>query len=82
MGAQYMSTREEFLEWKKNWYEKIPKCKDFVCCHELTSCGVELLCGDCSIYETWDKMYDKITCIDTNCMDCMLKHECSKVFNL
>lgn len=73
-------TREEFENWRTWWYRMVPHCFEFVCEHELTSCGVNYLCGDCTIYETWqhyrNTLTDKVTCTDINCGDCMLKHEC------
>ena len=45
-------TEEEFKNWKKDWYKRVPKCENFVCCHELMSCGIKIFCGDCSIYDT------------------------------
>lgn len=75
-------TREEFEKWKANWYKTVPRCDDFVCCHELTACGVDYLCGDCTIYETWQRyrntLTDKVTCTDVNCTDCFEKYECKR----
>ncbi len=76
-------TREEFKEWKVNWYKTIPRCDDFVCCHELTVCGIDYLCGDCTIYEIWQQYRDtltgKVTCTDVDCMDCLEHYDCHKV---
>ena len=72
-------TMEEFKEWKKKWYKTVPRCDDFVCCHELTACGVDYLCGDCTIYETWKlPRYGKVTCTDVGCEDCFEKYSCKR----
>lgn len=73
-------TREDFEEWKQWWYRMVPRCENFICCHELTSCGIDRLCGDCTVYETWqnyrDILSNKVTCTDVGCEDCMLKYDC------
>ncbi len=70
-------TESEFNEWKKDWYQRIPKCEEFLCCHELMSCGIKILCGDCSIYETYRKASNLKECITVGCNDCMLKYKCN-----
>lgn len=70
-------TISEFEEWKKDWYERVPKCNKFVCCHELMSCGIKIFCGDCSIYGTYKRDKEPRECTTVSCDDCMLKYECS-----
>ena len=72
-------TKEQFEIWKKFWFERIPKCKDFVCCHEMTSCAINFLCGCGSIYETYSKQKHPRECTTVGCADCMLKYECEKL---
>jgi hypothetical protein len=69
-------TESEFKEWKIDWYEKVPKCDKFVCCHELMSCGIKIFCGDCSIYSTYSKDKKPEECTTVGCDDCMVKYEC------
>lgn len=69
-------TISEFEEWKKDWYEKVPKCKNFVCCHELMSCGIKIFCGDCSIYNTYIRDKCPKECTTVGCDDCIMKYEC------
>ena len=69
-------TESEFEEWKKDWYTRIPGCEDFVCCHELMSCGIRIFCGDCSIYDTYKKEKNAVECITVGCDDCVSKYEC------
>ncbi len=77
-------TQEAFKQWKRWWFETVPQCHTFVCCHELTTCGVELQCGDCTIYPTW-KFFgegrEHFTCTDVDCSDCLRNHECLKERN-
>ncbi len=75
-------TREEFEIWKRKWYNTVPRCTDFVCCHEMTSCGIERQCGDCTIYPTW-KFFreggrEHFTCTDVGCIDCLRNHDCNR----
>lgn len=67
---------EEFKDWKKDWYNSVPKCENFVCCHELMSCGIKIFCGDCSIYGTYIKDRDPIECTTVGCNDCLTKYSC------
>lgn len=75
-------SKEEFEMWKKKWYDTVPRCDDFICCHELTACGVDYLCGDCTIYLTWkhyqETYTDRITCTDVSCDDCLRNYDCKK----
>lgn len=71
--------REEFSQWKRNWYDKVPQCRDFSCVHELMSCGIGILCGDCSIYETYVRHENLQECITVSCNDCMKKYNCKKM---
>lgn len=71
-------TKEEFQEWKKSWFDRIPKCQDFACCHELMSCAIYPLCGCGSIYETYTIQKSPEECNTVGCIDCMLKCECKK----
>ena len=69
-------TISEFEEWKKDWYERVPKCNKFVCCHELMSCGIKIFCGDCSIYSTYSIDKEPQECTTVGCDDCMIKYIC------
>jgi hypothetical protein len=71
-------SKKEFDEWKAEWYIKIPGCKDFACVHELTACGIDFLCGDCSIYQTYKTQEVPMECSDISCQDCFLSHSCDK----
>ncbi len=70
-------TLSEFEDWKKDWYERVPKCKDFNCCHELMSCGIKIFCGDCSIYSTYSTDKEPRECTTVGCDDCTRKYECN-----
>ncbi len=73
-------SKEKFDEWKLNWYDSVPKCRDFVCCHELMSCGIGILCGDCTLYNTWKKnIYSAYKCTTVYCADCRNKYTCQKM---
>lgn len=72
-------TKEEFSQWKKDWFIRIPQCKDFSCVHELMSCGINILCGDCSIYGTYIGQSKPRECTTVSCIDCMKKYECQKL---
>lgn len=71
-----------FETWKRQWFKYIPKCADFVCCHELSSCGVDKFCGDSTIYPTWNDAVErhltKPTCTNVGCADCLRNHDCEK----
>ncbi len=69
-------TEGEFKEWKKDWYNRIVRCENFVCCHELMSCGIKIFCGDCSIYCTYMRDDDPMECTTVGCNDCINKYEC------
>ena len=70
-------TKGEFLDWKKKWFDKVPGCKDFACCHELMTCAVKPLCGF-SIYESYINQEIPLECLEVSCKDCFLIHECKK----
>jgi len=74
-------TQEDFQKWKRRWYKTVPRCADFVCCHELTSCAVELQCGE-TIYPTWtfyrEEGREHFTCTDVGCIDCLRNHDCKR----
>jgi hypothetical protein len=76
---------KEFEEWKRNWYKTVPRCTQFVCCHELTACGVNYLCGDCTIFPTWEYYQqtrtNKVTCTDVSCEDCLKNHNCERTYH-
>ena len=69
-------TEEEFKEWKKDWYKRVPKCENFVCCHELMSCGIKIFCGDCSIHGVYAMDKNPMECDTVGCDDCFIKYEC------
>ena len=69
-------TEEEFKDWKKDWYKRVPGCENFVCCHELMSCGIKIFCGDCSIYDTYTRDSNPRECDIVGCDDCFIKYEC------
>jgi hypothetical protein len=76
------NTRQDFEEWKNWWYKTVPRCNDFICIHELTSCGVDYICGDSTRYEMWlqwrDLLCGKCICTDVGCEDCILKYDCKE----
>ena len=69
-------TKEEFSQWKEEWNLRIPKCKDFICCHELNSCAVDRLCSQGSMYETYKRQTSPVECDDVTCGDCMRREDC------
>lgn len=69
-------TKNEFEKWKLNWFLRVPKCFNFHCCHELTSCAINPLCGCGSLYETYKLQECPLECLEVTCDDCMLKNEC------
>jgi len=69
--------KKEFEAWWRDWFKRIPKCKDFVCIHELDSCGIYRFCGCCTIYETFMHNQDIASeCDDVSCIDCARRHQC------
>lgn len=79
---EYIRSKDDFENWKLKWYDEVPKCRDFVCCHELMSCGIDILCGDCSILDTWKKRIkdpNVYTCTTVYCADCLKKYTCEKL---
>jgi len=72
---------EEFFQWKRNWFKRIPKCIDFACCHELSSCAIKPLCGCGSIFQTYQYQIRPEECFTVDCSDCLNKHECTKENN-
>jgi hypothetical protein len=75
MAIKSGMTGLEFEKWKEDWYKRVPKCKDFSCCHELMSCGIKIFCGDCSIYDTYAREKDHKECTIVGCDDCMMKYD-------
>lgn len=74
-GVRFEGTDAEFDMWKKEWYDTVPKCRDFQCCHELMSCGINVGCGDCSILSTMSRGCSYI-CSDVTCIDCVRRSDC------
>lgn len=72
---------KQFEEWRQGWFDRIPKCSSFICCHELTSCCVDWLCPCGSIYSTYKSQKDPRECEYVSCMDCVEKYECKKPLN-
>lgn len=72
-------TKEEFLLWKENWFDVVPHCRNFSCVHDLMSCGIKILCGDCSIYETYARQKNPQECTTVSCIDCMKKNNCKEI---
>ena len=72
-------SKGDFEKWKLNWFMRVPKCFNFMCCHELTSCCVDYLCGCGSIYETYKNQECPLECFEVDCDDCMNKYECENV---
>jgi hypothetical protein len=70
---------KEFQFWKEEWFLYVPKCKDFVCCHELTSCAIKPLCGCGSIYNTYKSQEIPLECLEVTCNDCLSKYECKYI---
>ena len=75
-------TEDQFKEWKKDWYKRVPGCENFVCCHELMSCGIKIFCGDCSIYDTYIRDKHPRECTMVGCDDCFMKYECKDYENV
>ena len=73
-----INSRVKFERWKKEWYETVPKCKDFTCVHDLMSCGISIICGDCSIYETFKRGNWYYVCQTVSCMDCTKRYTCKR----
>jgi hypothetical protein len=68
----------EFESWKKEWFLRVPKCKDFACCHELTTCAIKPLCGCGSIYSTYHSQECSTECLEVTCADCFNKYDCKR----
>ena len=68
----------QFEQWKKEWNLRIPKCSEFVCCHELGTCAILFLCSQGSIYSTYKSQKDPKECNNVSCIDCVLRYECNK----
>ena len=73
-----INTKTKFEKWKEEWKEKVPKCKDFRCIHEMMSCGITVICGDCSIFRTFQNGLWYIICDGVNCIDCVERYECKE----
>lgn len=73
-----VNTEEKFEKWKEEWKEKVPKCKDFRCVHEMMSCGIYIICGDCSIFRTFQGGLWEAVCENVDCIDCMKRYKCKK----
>jgi hypothetical protein len=73
-------SKNEFTFWKEEWFLRVPKCKDFVCCHELTSCAVKFLCGCGSLYDIYKTQEVPLECSEVSCSDCLLKYECRQIY--
>lgn len=71
-------TQKQFEEWKTDWFDRIPECRDFYCIHELTSCCVDWLCPCGSIYSRYSSQKEPRECEDVGCIDCVLRYECKK----
>jgi len=73
---QFVGTEEDFEKWKEFWFDTVPKCRDFVCSHDLMSCGIGHACGECSLYETMQRGDACNICTDVGCADCCRKNDC------
>lgn len=71
-------TDKEFQRWKHEWFLRVPKCKDFACCHELSHCAIIPLCGCGSIYLTYKNQECPLECLEVTCADCFNKYDCAK----
>lgn len=69
---------KQFNKWKRKWFDEVPKCRSFVCCHELTSCAIRPLCGCGSIYETYRQQTNPEECLTVTCEDCIKKYTCNR----
>ncbi len=74
-------TKKEFKVWKTEWKYRIPKCKNFICCHEMTSCAIDYLCSEGSIWETYSRQKHPMECTGVGCADCMSKYTCKEIKN-
>ncbi len=74
-------SKEEFEDWKREWNLKVPKCSDFSCVHELSSCAIELLCSQGSIWNTYSKQKHPQECTTVSCIDCFHRYSCCKIEN-
>jgi hypothetical protein len=72
---RWIGTKEEFEEWLKLWRVLIPKCNDFICCHDSDSCCINFACGEGSIVETMRRGTGSI-CESVNCIDCLKRYTC------
>lgn len=76
-----IKTEKDFEKWKEEWKEKVPMCKDFRCVHELDSCGIYIMCGDCSIFRTFKNGLWGWICDNADCIDCVRRYKCRKTDN-
>jgi hypothetical protein len=70
--------KQEWEQWKISWFKRVPKCKDFVCIHELTNCAIIPLCGVGSIYSTYNNQECPLECLEVGCVDCFNKYDCER----
>ncbi len=75
--VRWEGTEEEFEEWKRVWKSFVPGCHEFKCVHELMSCGIDVMCGDCSVYSTAERGASRI-CTEVGCQDCIKHGRCKK----
>lgn len=75
-SLRFTGTADEFEDWRKSWYQIVPRCPDFSCCHELMSCGIGHACGDASLHYTMTRGAASDICTDAECIDCTSRHQC------
>jgi hypothetical protein len=74
----FCGTEEAWEEWKKNWFARVPMCKNFKCAHDSMACGIHRACGDCSTYEFMSTHGGIEICTMVTCSDCLDKATCRK----
>jgi hypothetical protein len=73
-GIRWIGTNKEFEEWLRLWRIMVPKCIDFICCHDSDSCCINFAC-DGSMVSTMRRGTSCI-CESVNCIDCLKKYHC------
>ena len=75
---RFVGMEEDFRKWRIEWKKKYAPCMEFACIHELMSCGINVACGECSIWPTMIAGNADRICEEIDCADCYLNYECKK----
>ncbi len=68
--------KKQFEDWKREWNLRIPECSDFSCVHECSSCAIDVLCSQGSIWNTYSKQKHPQECLNVSCADCVNRWDC------